>query len=142
MTTDISLVVFLYPNRIYSGIVPPCGKLMLPQTFKGVKQRERQCRFLLPITFQNLLNMKGNETNESLGVVFFDNPQFGEIRTAMKDGEAIFCLGDVCKVLGLTTKKVIQRLEKEVLSKYPPFYQWWYSRNSICQRGWIVRYNL
>lgn len=34
-------------------------------------------------------------------------------------GEPLFCLSDVCKILGLRTNKVVQRLSKDVLSKYP-----------------------
>lgn len=39
----------------------------------------------------------------------------------MKDerGEPLFCLRDVCEVLELRTQKVVQRLEDDVLSKYP-----------------------
>lgn len=55
----------------------------------------------------------------------FKNEEFGEIRTVMKDGEPMFCLADICKVLdleqvsrvkqrlkadGVTTSKVIDRL--------------------------------
>lgn len=42
-----------------------------------------------------------------------------EIRFVEKDGEWWAVLKDVCDALGLITKKVNQRLEKEVLSKYP-----------------------
>lgn len=49
----------------------------------------------------------------------FNNPQFGEIRTAGTAEEPLFCLADVCKALELTPSKVAQRLEKDVLSKYP-----------------------
>ena len=50
----------------------------------------------------------------------FKNKEFGAIRT-MKDerGEPLFCLRDVCEVLELRTQKVVQRLEDDVLSKYP-----------------------
>lgn len=58
----------------------------------------------------------------------FKNEEFGEIRTVMKDGEPMFCLADICKVLdleqvsrvkqrlkadGVTTSKVIDRLGRE-----------------------------
>lgn len=53
-------------------------------------------------------------------VQLFSNPQFGQIRIVMNEGgEPMFCLADVCKVLDLTPSKVVQRLEKDVLSKYP-----------------------
>ena len=49
----------------------------------------------------------------------FNNEEFGEIRTITKDGEALFCLGDLCRILELTAKGVKQRLTDEVISNYP-----------------------
>lgn len=49
----------------------------------------------------------------------FNNSEFGEIRTITKDGEALFCLGDLCGILELTAKGVKQRLTDEVISNYP-----------------------
>ena len=49
----------------------------------------------------------------------FSNSEFGEIRTITKDGEALFCLGDLCRILELTAKGVKQRLTDEVISNYP-----------------------
>jgi prophage antirepressor-like protein len=50
----------------------------------------------------------------------FENEQFGQVRIAMNDsGEPMFCLADLCMVLDLTPSKVAQRLEEDVLSKYP-----------------------
>lgn len=47
----------------------------------------------------------------------FNNPQFGEVRVVMNaDGEPLFCLSDVCKVLGIQAKHVKERLEKDVVS--------------------------
>lgn len=51
-------------------------------------------------------------------VTIFQNPAFGEIRTAGTPDKPLFCLSDVCKSLGLTTSKVAQRLEKDILSRY------------------------
>lgn len=50
----------------------------------------------------------------------FKSEQFGAVRTMVDEQtrEVVFCLVDVCKVLGLTPSKVAQRLEKDVLSKY------------------------
>lgn len=48
----------------------------------------------------------------------FSNSEFGEIRTITKDGEALFCLGDLCRILELTAKGVKQRLTDEVISNY------------------------
>ena len=53
-------------------------------------------------------------------IQIFQNQEFGTIRTiSNKQGEAMFCLKDVCEVLELRTQKVVQRLEDDVLSKYP-----------------------
>lgn len=53
-------------------------------------------------------------------IQIFNNPELGDVRIIQgEDGEPRFCLQDICKVLDLNTKKVIQRLEITVLSKYP-----------------------
>lgn len=53
-------------------------------------------------------------------IIIFNNPTFGEIRTVMSaSNEPLFCLTDVCKVLDLIPSKVSQRLDDDVLSKYP-----------------------
>ena len=52
-------------------------------------------------------------------IQIFNNPSFGEVRVAEVNGEPMFCLSDVCKVLGLTAKGVAQRLGDEVISNYP-----------------------
>jgi prophage antirepressor-like protein len=49
----------------------------------------------------------------------FNNPTFGNIRTTGTPDNPLFCLADVAKVLELTPSKVVQRLSKDVLSKYP-----------------------
>ena len=50
----------------------------------------------------------------------FNSPQFGDVRIVLgEDNEPHFCLKDVCESLALLSKKVTQRLSKEVLSKYP-----------------------
>ena len=50
-------------------------------------------------------------TNE---MMIFENPEFGRIRTVMdKKGEPLFCLADVCKVLGITnSRNVKNRLDE------------------------------
>lgn len=72
-------------------------------------------------TIQNF-NSKGNQSfansNEN-SIQVFNNPQFGAIRTAGSADNPIFCLADVCKVLGLSAKGVNQRLTDEVISNYP-----------------------
>lgn len=52
-------------------------------------------------------------------VKIFNNPQFGDIRTAGTADNPLFCLADVCKALGLSAKGVNQRLGDEVISNYP-----------------------
>ena len=53
-------------------------------------------------------------------IQIFQNVEFGAIRTMSNEqGEPMFCLKDVCDVLELRTQKVVQRLEDDVLSKYP-----------------------
>ncbi len=50
----------------------------------------------------------------------FENPEFGQVRVILQEnGEPLFCLADVCFILELTPSKVAQRLEDDVLSKYP-----------------------
>ena len=61
-------------------------------------------------------NVKPQPKNEE--VVVFENEQFGQIRTAGTSDNPLFCLVDVCKVLDLIPSKVVQRLDKGVLSKY------------------------
>ncbi len=49
----------------------------------------------------------------------FNNPEFGEVRAIDINGEAWFCLGDVCKVLDLRQGDVVRRLEDGVVSTQP-----------------------
>lgn len=46
-------------------------------------------------------------------LMVFQNPEFGELRTAERDGETWFCLADICEPLGLEAKKVRARLKQE-----------------------------
>lgn len=52
-------------------------------------------------------------------IQIFSSSQFGNIRTTGTPDNPLFCLTDVAKVLELTPSKVVQRLSKDVLSKYP-----------------------
>lgn len=55
---------------------------------------------------------KGDERLNDLQI--FKNEQFGEIRVTQKDGQAMFCLTDVCKILDLTQpSRVMERLNKD-----------------------------
>ena len=49
----------------------------------------------------------------------FNNPQFGEIRTAGTAENPLFCLADVCKALALTQGHVRERLDDGVVSTEP-----------------------
>lgn len=52
-------------------------------------------------------------------IQIFNNPQFGEIRTAGTAENPIFCLVDVCKVLDLDPSQVARRLDSSVFTKHP-----------------------
>jgi prophage antirepressor-like protein len=53
-------------------------------------------------------------------IQIFNHSEFGEVRTAISEnGEPLFCLVDLCKVLNLSSTEVNRRLEKEVVSKHP-----------------------
>lgn len=49
-------------------------------------------------------------------IKIFDNPTFGQIRTAGTPEEPLFCLADVCKALGLSARHVRARLDDGVVS--------------------------
>lgn len=49
------------------------------------------------------------------GLTVFENPEFGELRTAEINGETWFCLADVCRPLGLKTYKCKNRLKADGL---------------------------
>lgn len=52
-------------------------------------------------------------------IKIFSNPQFGEIRTAKdENGEPLFCLADLCRVLGLTNPSLVaQRIDDDYKTK-------------------------
>lgn len=52
-------------------------------------------------------------------IVIFNNPQFGEIRTAGTSDNPLFCLADVCRVLDLQPSRVKDRLGDGVISSNP-----------------------
>ncbi len=49
----------------------------------------------------------------------FQSPQFGQVRTAGTSDNPLFCLADVCRVLGLRQGDVRQRLTEGVVSTQP-----------------------
>lgn len=53
-------------------------------------------------------------------IQIFNNEQFGEVRIAMNESnEPMFCLADVCTILGLRQGDVRQRLDDGVVSTQP-----------------------
>lgn len=48
-----------------------------------------------------------------MNVTIFNNPAFGEIRTAGTPSEPLFCLADVCRVLDLQVSPTKNRLRKD-----------------------------
>lgn len=55
--------------------------------------------------------IKEEETMESNAMKIFSNPEFGDIRTEVVDGEPWFCLADVCRALDIAQPtKVKERL--------------------------------
>lgn len=53
--------------------------------------------------------LKSNFMSE---IKVFENSEFGKVRVSVVDGEPLFCLSDLCKILGLhtgATKKQIRR---------------------------------
>ena len=49
----------------------------------------------------------------------FNNPQFGEIRTAGTAEKPLFCLADVCKAVELDPSQVMKRLDDGVVTIHP-----------------------
>ncbi|KAA6323907.1 hypothetical protein EZS27_026706 [termite gut metagenome] len=65
-------------------------------------------------------NHPTHETGRNQSVQIFENPEFGKVRTILSEnGEPLFCLADLCKVLNLSSTEVNRRLEKGVVSKHP-----------------------
>lgn len=52
-------------------------------------------------------------------ITIFNNPQFGDIRTAGTTDNPLFCLSDVCKALDLQPSAVMRRLGDGVISSNP-----------------------
>ena len=59
------------------------------------------------------------ESHRTTDVRIFDNPQFGQVRTAGTADNPLFCLADVCKALELDPSQVVRRLDSTVFSKHP-----------------------
>lgn len=52
-------------------------------------------------------------------IKLFENPEFGQVRVLLENGEPLFCLADICNILELRVTDVKNRLEDEVVSIYP-----------------------
>ena len=52
-------------------------------------------------------------------IQIFNNPQFGQVRTAETSENPLFCLLDVCKALELRQGDVVRRLTDGVVSTQP-----------------------
>ncbi len=52
-------------------------------------------------------------------VTIFNNPEFGQVRTAGTSEEPLFCLSDICKALDLQAAAVTRRLDDGVISSHP-----------------------
>lgn len=46
-------------------------------------------------------------------LMVFQNPEFGKLRTAERNGETWFCLADICRPLGLEAKQVRRRVKED-----------------------------
>ncbi len=54
------------------------------------------------------------------GIQVFENSEFGKVRTALLNDEPMFCLGDVCKALGIAqASKVKERLSEKGVHSIP-----------------------
>lgn len=54
-----------------------------------------------------------------MNIQLFNNPEFGNVRIIVIDGEPRFCLPDVCKILDLDASQVMKRLDDGVVSIHP-----------------------
>ncbi len=53
-------------------------------------------------------------------IKIFENQEFGKVRTALLNDEPMFCLGDVCKALGISqASKVKERLSEKGVHSIP-----------------------
>ena len=61
----------------------------------------------------------GNAASGVEQLSIFNNPNFGSLRIIIENGEPLFCLPDLCKMLGLDSSGISRRLEDGVISKHP-----------------------
>ena len=65
------------------------------------------------------LSLKKVSMETKNGLKIFNNPQFGDIRTAGTPDNPTFCLADICKALNLSASHVKERLSDDVVSTDP-----------------------
>lgn len=66
-------------------------------------------------------------------ITIFNNPQFGDIRTAGTADNPLFCLADVCKALDLQPSAVMRRLDDGVISSNPIIKPWETTNCKLCE---------
>lgn len=64
-------------------------------------------------------SMQVSASANEKGIQIFNNQEFGSVRVVAKEGEPLFCLSDVCKILELRAGDVRQRLDDGVVSTQP-----------------------
>lgn len=66
---------------------------------------------------QPFLSYNANKSFHKMAdIKIFDNPQFGEVRTAGTSDEPLFCLADICRVLDLQVSSTKNRLKQDGVS--------------------------
>lgn len=113
------LPLSFYPYSRFYSLLYTDDKMPLPSFEPHHRNIHKTCADIrLSVWCQPTIFKKSKRMNE---IQIFNNDQFGNVRVTMNENnEPMFCLADVCVVLGLTPSKVVQRLEEDVLSKYPP----------------------
>lgn len=61
----------------------------------------------------------GNATSGVEQLSIFKNPNFGSLRVIIENGEPLFCLPDLCKVLDVNTSNISRKLDDWVLKLRP-----------------------
>jgi prophage antirepressor-like protein len=88
----------------------------MPQA-EGIPVEEKPLEIEVKQELEEHEEIKEEETMESNAMKIFSNPEFGDIRTEIINGEPWFCLSDVCKALELTNPSIVkQRLNAKGLS--------------------------
>jgi prophage antirepressor-like protein len=72
----------------------------MPQA-EGIPVEEKPLEIEVKQELEEHEEVKEEETMESNAMKIFSNPEFGDIRTEVINGEPWFCLSDVCKALEL-----------------------------------------